>query len=94
MYGREFEGDRHEFGFLMQPRVDEILSKYNPHRPLTEVWPLFIAVEKYYYANADPKLSNPGRARGRLDWQYQNLLDFPEVFGLSVTDVTKYEGIN
>jgi hypothetical protein len=91
MYSREFKGDRHDIGRISQPRIDEILSKYNPHRPLTEVWPLFIAAEKYYYGNADPERATPGQGRGRFDWAYQNLLDFPEVFVLSVTDVTQYK---
>ena len=89
MYGREFE-DRHELGRFFQSRIDEILSKYNPHRPLTEVWPLFIAAEKSHYVNADPDLSDPGQARGRIDWAYQNLLDFPEVFVLNMTDMRLY----
>ncbi|RKU18791.1 hypothetical protein C6501_02050 [Candidatus Poribacteria bacterium] len=90
MYAKTFKGDFHELGRIMQPRIDEILSKYNPHRPLTEVWPLFIAAEKSYYANADPELSDPGQARGRFDWEYQNLLDFPEVFVLNMTDMRLY----
>lgn len=89
-YSREFKGDRHDLGRITQPRIDEILSKYNPHRPLTEVWPLFIAAEKSYYANADPERSSPGQGGGRFDLQYQNLLDFPEVFVLSNVDTERY----
>ena len=90
MYGREFKGDPHDLGRITQPRIDEILSKYNPHRPLTEVWPLFIAAEKSYYANADPERSSPGQGGGRLDWQYQNMLDFPEVIVLGNVDTARY----
>ncbi len=83
------QSDHEELGRIGQLRIEEILSKYNPRRPLTEVWPLYIASEKYYFANADPEHTGPGEASGRLDWQYQNLLDFPEIFVLSNTDVSE-----
>ena len=89
-YGREIKTSRSELARIMRPRNDEILSKYNPERPLTEVWPLFIEAEKYYYANADPELAHPGQGAGRLDWVYQNLLDFPEVFVLGNIDTERY----
>ena len=90
-YAREIKLDPYEIAPIMGPRVDEILSKYNPHRPLTEVWPLFIEAEKYHYVNADPDLRDPGQAQGRLDWTYQNMLDFPEVFVLNYTDHREYK---
>lgn len=90
LYSNEIKADPYEIASITGPRIDEILSKYNPKRPLTEVWPLFIAAEKYYYANADPERDDPGQARGRFDWQYQNLLDFPEVFVLNMTDMRLY----
>ena len=83
------QSDHEELGRIGQLRIDEILSKYNPRRPLTEVWPLYIAAEKYYFANADSEHSGPGEASGRLDWQYQNMLDFPEIFVLGNTDVSE-----
>ena len=33
----------------------EILERWNPNRPLTEVWPAFIEVEKWYHDNAAPE---------------------------------------
>ena len=90
-YAREMKLDPYETASIMGPRIDEILSKYNPHRPLTEVWPLFIAAEKFHYANADPDLRDPGQAQGRLDWAYQNILDFPEVFVLNYTNHREYK---
>ncbi len=89
-YGREIKTSRSELSRISRPRIDEILSKYNPERPLTEVWPLFIEAEKYYYTNADPELAHPGQGAGRLDWVYQNLLDFPEVFVLGNIDTERY----
>ncbi len=90
-YGREIKTSRSEFPPIMRPRIDEILSKYNPKRLLTEVWPLFIEAEKYYYANANPELADPGEGSSRLDWVYQNLLDFPEVFVLRNIDTDRSE---
>ena len=90
VYGNALSKDDHEeLKRISLPRIIEILSKYNPRRPLTEVWPLFIESEKYYHANADPALLDSGEAQGRLDWQYQNLLDFPEIFVLGSTDVSE-----
>ncbi len=90
MYVQNFKEDYSELGRFSQPRIDEILSKYNPHRPITEVWPLFIDAEKYYYSNADPKYADNSQGAGRLDWMYQNILDFPEVFVLGNVDTDRF----
>ena len=71
---------------LMVPIVVEILTEYNPNRPLTEVWPEYIEAERFYYENADIMHADPSSARGRIDWQFQNLLDFPEITVLKQTD--------
>lgn len=57
----------------------EILEKWNPNRPLTEVWPAFIEMEKRYHANADPEHKTYAWGAGRVDWNFQLLLDFPEM---------------
>jgi len=40
----------------------EVLEKYNPKRPIHEVWPQFIEDEKFYQANADIPPLDPERA--------------------------------
>ena len=85
VYDREIE-DLSEVHRVTHPIIVEILTKYNPERPLTEVWLAYIEAERFYYANADPEQASLGEARGRLDWQFQNLLDFPEITVLQRTD--------
>ncbi len=58
----------------------EVLEKYNPNRPLTEVYPAFIEAEKWYHANADPERAGiMSQGASRIDWQHQLMLDFPEI---------------
>jgi len=64
------------------PIYDEIQEKWNPNRPLTEVWPAFIEQEKWYRANADPERAEFFGAAGRVDWLVQHWLDYPEVVAL------------
>ncbi len=74
----------------------EVEGKYNPKRPIHEVWPRYIEAELFYQANADippldPERSADGavpeRAEGvdRIDWLIQNALDYPEVTELMNT---------
>ena len=58
---------------------DEIKKKWNPNRPLTEVWPAFIEQEKWYRENADPERAELFGAAGRMDWLVQQWLDYPEI---------------
>ncbi|MCY3553489.1 MAG: hypothetical protein OXH39_23780, partial [Candidatus Poribacteria bacterium] len=46
--------------------TDEIVEKYNPNRPLTEVYPAFIEAEKWYHANADPEGAGISMGANRL----------------------------
>ena len=59
--------------------ANEVVEKYNPNRPLPEVWPQFIEADKYYHANADPTKKGLGVAANRFDWGIQSILDFPEI---------------
>lgn len=59
--------------------ANEVVEKYNPNRPLPEVWSEFIEVEKYYHANADPIKKGLGVAANRFDWGIQSILDYPEI---------------
>ena len=58
---------------------EEIKEKWNPNRPLTEVWPMFIEQEKWYRENADLERAEFFGAAGRLDWLVQGWLDYPEI---------------
>ena len=58
---------------------DEIKEKWNPNRPIKDVWPAFIEQEKWYRANADPERAELFGAAGRLDWLVQGWLDYPEI---------------
>ncbi|MCY3553490.1 MAG: hypothetical protein OXH39_23785 [Candidatus Poribacteria bacterium] len=82
---RPFEVDPETFERIHQARR-EILEKWNPNRPLTEVWPLFIAAEKWYKSNAVPYLAGEGLGQERFDWLVQLTLDFPEIFALFEED--------
>ena len=64
----------------------EILEKWNPNRPLTEVYPAYIKGEKWYHDNADPERARADGAAGRIDWALQQALDFPEISVLSQED--------
>ncbi len=71
---------------LTAPRALKILTKYNPKRTLTEVWPEYIEAERFYYENRDVSRAEPGSAGGRVDWQFQHLLDYPEITVLHYID--------
>ena len=68
----------------------EVVEKYNPNRPLSEVWPQFIEAEIYYHASAEPENAIPGIAAGRTDWGVQTILDYPEIVLLEVEDAERF----
>ncbi|MYB65666.1 hypothetical protein F4083_10945 [Candidatus Poribacteria bacterium] len=59
--------------------ANEVVERYNPNRPLPDVWPQFIEAEIYYHANADPAKKGLGVAANRFDWGIQSILDYPEI---------------
>ena len=61
------------------PIYEEIKEKWNPDRPLAEVWDPMIEADKWYRENADPEKAELFGAAGRLDWLVQQWLDFPEI---------------
>ena len=85
LYSHEID-DLSEIHAHMIPILYEILTKYNPERPLTEVWPAYIEAERFYYAHADPEHADINGASGRFDWSYQHMLDFPEIIILNEED--------
>ena len=70
----------------MRKIADEVIEKYNPNRPLPDIWPQFTATEKDYQANADPHKKNSAVGANRFDWIIQSILDFPEIIVLSDED--------
>ena len=71
----------------MYPIGTEIIEKWNPNRPLTEVWAAHIEAQKWYIANADPERSKLYAAEHRIDWHLQLTLDFPEIGVLGQEDL-------
>ena len=69
--------------------TDEILEKYNPNRPLTEVYPAFIEAERWYHANADPEGAGISMGANRIDWAFQLTLDYPEIGVLAQEDTAR-----
>lgn len=67
----------------------EILEKYNPNRPLTEVWAAFMSAERWYHDNADPEMAGISMGANRVDWMIQIALDFPEMIVLAQEDVDR-----
>lgn len=62
--------------------IREIIRDYNPQRPLSEIWPQYIANEKIYRAVAEEDLGYTplsGYAFNRIDWLYEQIWAFPEI---------------
>ena len=62
--------------------LKEIIRDYNPQRPLSEIWPQYIANEKMYRAQAEADLGYTplsGYAFNRADWLYEQTWAFPEI---------------
>ena len=62
--------------------LKEIIRDYNPQRPLSEIWPQYIANEKMYRAVAEETLGYTplsAFAFNRIDWMYEQTWAFPEV---------------
>ncbi len=68
----------------IQAIAEEIVTNYNPKRPVTETWKLHAKKQLDYHANSDPlKRGYRGRedfqlGANRIDWVVQSILDFPE----------------
>jgi hypothetical protein len=66
----------------------EIVAKYNPNRPIAEVWPKFMVAERQYIMQS-PDADKPyylGFGAGQVDFVYNQIWDFPEVFALSQSE--------
>lgn len=67
----------------------EIVSDYNPQRPLAAVGKRYIDHEKIYRAHAEHELGYTPLGTGsynRIDWQYEQVWAHPEVWALVFQD--------
>ncbi len=67
--------------------LEEIVRDYNPKRPLSEIWPQYIAYEKMYRVIAEAELGYTplsGYAFSRIDWLYEQTWAFPEVMKMNL----------
>ena len=83
VYGRE---DKENIIRKTMPIYDEILEKWNPNRPIANLWDAYIEHEKWYRENADPERAEFFGAAGRVDWLVQQWLDYPEIVALLAED--------
>ena len=88
----------------IQAIVLEVLEKYNPQRPIVDIWDPFLEAEKFYHANnvlteyisfngEPPKLitfNYSGYATDRIDWLVQHVLDYPEIIILMEEDGERF----
>ncbi len=66
----------------------EIVAKYNPNRPIAEVWPKFMVAERQYIMQS-PDADKPyylGFGAGQVDFVYNQIWDFPEVFAIHLSE--------
>lgn len=69
----------------------EIISDYNPQRPIGDIWNQFIEYEKMYRAYAEQELGYTPFAAfsaNRAEWQYEQTWTFPEIMEIVVGDST------
>ena len=79
----ENEAEFLEYKQRIHAVIQEIVANHNPHRPLAEVWPRFIEAEKQLHAQSDDAGKFTLNLGGnRLDWTYEQIYNFPEIFEL------------
>ena len=71
------------------PIYHEMMEKWNPNRPIADLWNPMIEADKWYRSNADPEKAEIFTAAGRLDWLMQQWLDFPELMVLFREDAPR-----
>ncbi len=74
----------------MQKIAAEVIDRYNPNRPLADVWDPYIEAEKAYQRDADPQKRNSAVGANRYDWCLQSILDFPEIVVLGLEDGSRF----
>ncbi len=74
--------------FLYQVTV-YVVENHNPGRPIAEVWPAFMEAEFIYNSLAEQDLGFfPGEYGGsRVEWDYEQVWGFPEVYELVLNHI-------
>ena len=71
--------------------TDEVIANHNLNRPLAELWPRFIELEREYQAQAiQDNKSGWSIAGGKIDLQYEQYYNFPEILRLSEEDSDRW----
>ena len=73
----------------VMPIYEEIMEKWNPNRPIADLWDPMVTADKWYRENADPEKAEMLVGGGRLDWLVQQYLDFPEIVVLLGEDAPR-----
>lgn len=86
--------DRQELAEHAKNAADEVIANYNLNRPVAELWNRFIELERRYQAQAeqDNKFGR-GIAGGRIDLQYEQYYNFPEIIQLLNEDTARFFNI-
>lgn len=77
----------------MQSICLEVMEKYNPNRPIADIWDQFIAAEKFYRDNSPVEGRKLTTSQGRGDWTVQFFLDFPEIVKVAIDDSNLFNGV-
>ena len=64
----------------------EVMEKYNPNRPISDIWNQFIEAERFYHDNSPVEGRKLTTSQGRADWTVQTYLDFPEIVQIAIDD--------
>ena len=74
--------------WLREVVAREVVANYNPNRPIAAVWPRFMTAEKQYLMQS-PEADKPyslGIGAGQIDFAYNQIWDFPEVFAVHLSE--------
>ena len=67
--------------------AQEIVANHNPQRPVVEVWPQFIEAETQLHAQSvDAGESTLSVGGNRIDWVYEQMYNFPEIFEIILSE--------
>ena len=85
------EQESAELAEHMKKIADEVIDNYNLNRPLNEIWRAFIELEREYRAEAmQDNKSGLSIAGGKINLQYEQIYDFPEIVDLTETDSVRW----
>ena len=83
--------DKQELAAHWNKVINEVMANYNLNRPLAELWPQFIELERQYKAQAiQDNKSGLSLAGGKIDLQYEQCYNFPEIIQLMEEDTDRW----